>query len=258
MARHPEIKIAAHRRLRLMPEALFRKSLPVILLILISMDAMAQSVVLGVTQSTHAAAFNLGSISHVYVGSAEGGEALEYRGIGFGLSYIGPQLRATGLFARENGTFVDLSASGWLLPSFAKIERRNTTIAIPIGFLIGWRRVTVRNDNTAPLGVNAILFGTGGTLMHSLNSRTRFELRAMPLAGITGSQVADAVGFSWAVDTEARLEFANIFTSFGLTIGYTFRYQFWNVNGSRAFSDAIDDLYDYAGNIQTVSVGIWF
>ena len=94
--------------------------------------------------------------------------------------------------------------------------------------------------------------------MHTLNQRTRLELRGMPLAGITSSQATDAVGFSWAADAEARLKFSNVVANLGLTIGYAFRYQLWNVNGSRVFSDAVDELYDYTGTAHTMSMGIWF
>ncbi|MCY4159964.1 MAG: hypothetical protein OXE92_10985 [Bacteroidetes bacterium] len=227
------------------------------LLILGCVDVMAQE---GFFQrSRHAAAFNFGRINHEYVGAADLIQSYEYQGVAFGLSYIGPQLRAAGLFARtdDSGTFVDLSATAWLLPSFVKVERGNTTIAVPIGFLIAWRRVAPGND-VAPFGANAIMFGGGASLLHSLSQRARFELRAMPLAGITGSEIADAVGFSWAVDSEALVKIADIFSSLGLVIGYTFRYQFWNVNGSTGFSDAVDELYDYAGSVQTISMGIWF
>ncbi len=228
-------------------------------LMLVSMDvAVAQGDF--IQRNRHAVAFSVGRIDHAYAGSAGAGMPFEYKGIGVGLSYAGPQVRAAGLFARPEGdrTLLDLSAMGWILPAFAKSQRAKTVIAMPIGFLVAWRRLTAGSDDVIPFRASAIMLGAGGSLMHNLNRRMELELRVMPLAGITTSQVADAAGFSWAADAEVCLGIARILSSLGLTVGYSFRYQLWNVNGSRVFSEAVDELYDHAGTVHTMSAGIWF
>ncbi len=207
----------------------------------------------------HGGELSIGGIDHSYVGSGSRVGNYDYQGVGFGLSYIGRQMRASLLYGRssEPRTFVDVSAIGWFALSFARKERKNTRLSAPMGLLVAWKRMTAEK-NVAPLGATAILFGAGGEMMHSLNPRARVRLRAIPLVGITGSEIADSMGFSWAVDAEAKVFIAEVFSQYGLTIGYAFRYQLWNINGSRAFSEGVDEAYDYANQMHIFSAGVWF
>ncbi|MCY4171889.1 MAG: hypothetical protein OXF08_09880 [Bacteroidetes bacterium] len=230
-----------------------------ILLILLIMvgyrDVMAQERFL--QRSSHGIAFTFGLIDHKYVGSVDTVESFEYEGIGIGLTYIGNQLRASVLYARPggSGSFIDYSAKGWIMPSRIKRERQKTTIGIPIGLLVSGRRFSADN-NPAPFNAQAILFGAGGAFQHAFSHQTRIQMLLMPLAGITGSRDADALGFSWAADSEALFTVENAFSNLGFSISYSVRYQFWNVNGSRVFTEIIDELYDYAGTVHTLSVGL--
>lgn len=228
-----------------------------VLLTLVSADVVAQEEFF--ETGMHSAGLSLGIIDHRYTGGAAIAGGISYQGPAFGLSYTGPQLRVTGLFTRFDGnhTLINLSGIGWLLPSFTSKKLNNTILAVPIGTLAAWLR-TSGDDDTAPLGTQAILLGAGGILEHQIGSRTGIKLRAMPLVGFTSTEVADALGFSWATDAEARLEVSEIFSSLGLTIGYIFRYQVWNVNGSRVFSSVVDEAYDYNSAIHVISVELKF
>jgi len=227
----------------------------ILLLIMLSVDAMAQPRFF--QRSGRGFALTSGWIDHKYTGAIDVAESFEYQGIGIGLSYVGTQLRAWVLYARPNGngSFFDFSAKGWILPSTLTKERQATTISAPVGFLVAARRVSVEN-NPAPLNAQAILLGIGGDVQHALTPRTKIQVQVMPLAGITGSREADAVGFSWATDAEVLLTVQNAFSTLGFFIGYTFRYQTWNVNGSRAFTEIVDELYDYTGMVHALSTGI--
>lgn len=228
-----------------------------LLIMLVSANVVAQEEVF--ESGMHSAGLSVGMIDHRYTGEADIAGGVSYQGPAFGLSYTGPQLRAKGLFTRFDGghTLVNLSGVGWLLPSFTLKRMDNTIVAVPIGVLAAWQRTSGGND-IAPLGTQAILLGAGGVLEHQIGSRTGIKLRAMPLAGFTSTEVADALGFSWAADAEARLEVENLFSSLGLTISYIFRYQVWNVNGSRAFSSVVDETYDYTTNMHVISIELKF
>ena len=234
-----------------------RSPLLAVFITLVSPDVVAQEDFFG--SSMHSAGLSVGIIDHRYTGDADVGGGISYQGPAFGLSYTGPQLRATGLFTRFDGkhTLINLSGIGWLLPSFTLKRLDNTIVAVPIGALAAWLR-TSGDDDTAPLGTQAILLGAGGVLEQQLGSRTVIKLRAMPLAGFTATELTDALGFSWAADAEARLEIDQFFSSLGLTIGYIFRYQVWNVNGSRVLSSLVDEAYDYTSAIQIISVELKF
>ena len=224
---------------------------------LVSADVVAQENFF--ESSMHSAGLSIGIIDHRYTGDADIAGGISYQGPAFGLSYTGPQLRATGLFTRfdDKHTLINLSGIGWLLPSFTLKRLSNTIVAVPIGALAAWLR-TSGDDDTAPLGTQAILLGAGGVLEHQMGSRTGIKLRAMPLVGFTGTEVTDALGFSWAADAEARLEVNEFFSSLGLTISYIFRYQVWNVNGSRVLSSVVDEAYDYTSAIHVISVELKF
>ena len=224
---------------------------------LVSADVVAQEDFF--ESSMHSAGLSVGIIDHSYTGDADVAGGISYQGPAFGLSYSGPQLRATGLFTRFDGnhTLINLSGIGWLLPSFTLKRLNNTILAVPIGALAAWLR-TSGDDEIAPLGKHAVLLGAGGVLEHQIGGRTGIKLRALPLAGFTNTEVTDLLGFSWAADAEARLEVNEFFSSLGLAISYIFRYQVWNVNGSRAFSSFVDEAYDYTSAIHMISVELKF
>ncbi len=224
-----------------------------LIVVLISENAVAQERFF--QRNQHGFALTLGWIDHTYTGSVDVIESLDFQGVGFGLSYMGPQLRARGLYARGNGAFFDFSGNAWILPSSLKIQRQTTTLALPIGVLVAGRRVSSKN-NPAPFNAQAIFLGAGGSFQHDFNQRSRFEVQIMPFIGMTGSRDADAVGLSWAADAEALLTTGNVFPNVGIIIGYTFRYQTWNVNGSRAFTELADEINDYAGTVHTFFAGI--
>ena len=228
-----------------------------VLISLLSADVVAQEDPF--ESSRHSAGLSVGIIDHRYTGDADVAGGISYQGPALGLSYTGPQLRATGLFARFDGnhTLINLTGIGWLVPSFTLKRLNNTVLAIPIGALAAWMR-TSGDDDIAPLGKHAVLLGAGGVFEHQIGSRTEIKLRAMPLAGFTNTEVSDLLGFSWAADAEARLEVDELFSSLGLTISYVFRYQVWNVNGSRVFSRLVDEAYDYTSAIQVISVELIF
>lgn len=239
-----------------MHELIFRRSLLLLLLVLISREVTAQN--LNVQGARHTVGISLAAIDHKSTnGNAPSEVLFDVQGIAVGLFYMGPRIRAHGLYGQpeKSRTLLDVSAMAWFQPSFARMERSNSTLSVPVGGLIAWRRVTLEKN---VLAVNAILLGAGGELSYTLGRRARMQIRGIPFVGITGSEVADGIGLSWAADAEARLQIAEVFSSLGLTIGYTFRYQFWNVNGSRAFSNAVDEFYDYNGKVHAVAAGIWF
>ena len=240
-----------------MPEISGKRFLLALLAGLICMEVVAQEISSDGSQRIPGISF--GVIRHSYVGMESSQGAFDFEGIGYGISYVGPQIRGSALYARSSGgsRLIDLSAMVLLFPQFARVERSRTSIAMPLGALGAWRR-TDPNSDADPLTTNAILLGAGVTLSHSFHSRFQAELRVMPFAGITGSEITDAVGFSWAIDSEARLDFEEVFSNLGLSVGYSFRYQLWNINGSGVFSEAVDELYDYAGLAHTMFLGVAF
>lgn len=183
----------------------------------------------------------------------------DYQGPAFGISYATSNLRGLVAFGRADTdrSLVDISVSGWALLEFSESAVAATQLGVPIGILVGWRRVTVPGG-FEPYGVSSIAAGAGGSLQHNFNAVSRVSLRASPFLGITGSALTDQVGFSWMAEGDAQLEFDEIAGDVGLLIGYTLRYQVWNVNGSSTFTSAVDNSLDYNGLMHVFRAGLKF
>lgn len=183
----------------------------------------------------------------------------DYQGPAFGISYSSRNLRGLVAFGRadEDRSLVDISVSGWALLEFSESAVAATQLGVPIGLLVGWRRVTVPGG-FEPYGVSSIAVGAGGSLQQNFNAVSRVNLRASPFFGITGSALTDQVGFSWMAEGDAQLEFDEVAGDVGLLIGYTLRYQVWNVNGSATFSSTVDNNFDYNGLMHVFRAGLKF
>ncbi len=240
-----------------MHEKLCGGTFAILLWMMIPMGIAAQNPV--IENGMHGGELSIGLIDHSYVGSESRVGDYEYQGVGFGLSYIGRQMRASLLYGRssEPRTFVDVSAIGWFAPSFTRREKKSTRFSAPMGLMVAWKRMTAEK-NVAPLGASAILFGAGGEMIHSLNPRVRVRLRAIPLVGITGSRIADAVGFSWAVDAEARVFIAEGFFEVRPYSRLCLPLSTLEYQRLESFLEAVDEVYDYASRGHIFSAGVWF
>lgn len=181
----------------------------------------------------------------------------DYQGPAIGFSYTTPNLRGLAAFGRKGDghSLVDISVSGWTVLEFSASAVAATKLGVPVGILVGWRRVTTPTG-LEPYGVSSMALGAGGSLQQEFSAISRLALRASPYLGITGSALTDQVGLSWMAEADAQLEFDEAFGNAGLIVGYTLRYQVWNVNGSGPFSDAVDETLDYNGVMQTFRAGV--
>ena len=187
------------------------------------------------------------------------GRRYDFQGPAYGLSYTTPSLRALAVVGRRSvsRTLVDISVSGWTLLDLSQSGVASTQFGVPVGVLVGWRRVSIQNASDQ-YGVSSIAIGAGGYLKQEFNATSRLTLRASPFVGITGSELTDQVGFSWMAEADGQLEIDELLGDSGLFLGYTLRYQVWNVNGSRPFADVIDETLDYNGLMQVIRAGVKF
>ncbi|MDE2956292.1 MAG: hypothetical protein OXU68_04680 [Bacteroidota bacterium] len=183
----------------------------------------------------------------------------DYQGPAYGLSYTTANLRGLVAYGRKgNGhTLVDVSVSGWTVLDFSSSAVAATKLGVPVGILVGWRRVTT-TPGLEPYGVSSLAAGAGGLLEREFSAVSRLTLRASPFVGITGSALTDQVGLSWMAEADAHLEFDEALGGTGLIVGYMLRYQVWNVNGSGPFSHAVDENLDYNGVMHVIRAGIRF
>lgn len=82
------------------------------------------------------------------------------------------------------------------------------------------------------------------------------EARATPILGLAVRSFGDTTGSARILDTDVQIHFDSLFSQFGLTLGYGYRLQAWNIGASNLFPNITNDLFDYSGNQQLFRVGI--
>ncbi len=223
----------------------------------VTVSATAQPSLL--ERGQHGIAASILAIDFSYAGSGAPLSRYDYQGSAFGITYAGTRMRAIAAYGRQNANhdILDVSLSLWGHLPFADVTAGRMRFGIPVGFLVGWRRVT-KGANVEPYGVSSIGLGVGGALQQSFSQRAALYVRASPFIGFTSSQLVDQMGFSWSGEVDVQLDIDEAVGWVGLLAGYTFRYQFWNVNGSGPFSEAVDENLDYHGHMHVLRAGIKF
>ena len=219
-------------------------------------SAQAQPLLPGRQQ--HGLAPTVASIDFSYAGDNAPEARYDYGGIAYGLTYSNRGSRFMILFGRADPghSVMSVSLSTWGFVSFANVVRRQTRLGIPLGVMVTARRVTEGGSGREAYRASNIGLGIGGALQHMLNRRTILYARVSPFAGITTSPLVDLVGFSWLTEADLQLEMEEVFRGIGLILGYSFRYQFWNLNGSGPFSESVDKNLDYRGFDHVLRAGI--
>ncbi len=98
--------------------------------------------------------------------------------------------------------------------------------------------------------------GAGLALESVLGKTVLFEARAYPILGFATSSFTNAIGSAYLIDADAQLHLVQLFGAVGLSLGYSFRYQVWNVNASNFLPDIADALFDYKGRHHLFRVGL--
>lgn len=212
-----------------------------------------------------------------YDGDGAPNPSFEFDGPLYGATYSRPNFHLTFAYGRDERTadvfdcippgcpqqttdlrMLDASVTTWgeLLLAGAHGSGR---LFLPILLHSSYRRVAPkgREDslvdafNITVLGLGT---GLGGTL--ALGEGLRIEGRATPIIGLALRAFGDSAGSSRLIDTNVALHAPSLIGRFGVSAGYGYRGQVWNVSASSLFPDTQDDLFDYTGTAQTVSLGV--
>ncbi len=152
---------------------------------------------------------------------------------------------------------VDLSLSTWgelyVLPDL--LDR--TQLFIPIILHSDYRRVAPKGNDTSLDAFNVTVLGIGaGVGFGQSFGELVFEARAHPVIGITTSSFGDALGNARLFEADIQLHTGRIVGRLGLSLGYNFRVQRWNVNASDLFAEFTEELFDYSGQTHMFRVGL--
>lgn len=200
-------------------------------------------------------------------GNAEPTFLFNFNEPAYGLVFTRHNLMATFAFGtqqanenQESLQLLDASLAAWgqlRLLSLGSDDR--TRLFLPIMFYSHYRRVAPRGNDDALVDafrVTVLGLGTGLGLVHPVSNRALFEARATPVFGLATTSVADALGTSYLIDVDAQVHLVELFGKMGLSLGYNFRSQVWNVNASDLFPDVTDELFDYRGHHHLFRLGL--
>ena len=159
----------------------------------------------------------------------------------------------------ENLRLLDLSLTTWGELGLGGMSTGRSRAYIPIVIFSNYRRISPQDAGSTLLDAfNVTVFGLGlGLGLESvLGEKVFFEARANPGIGFATSSLTDAFGSTYLIDADGKLHLAQLFGAVGLSLGYSFRFQVWNVNSSNLFPDAADEFFDYKGRQHLFRVGV--
>lgn len=138
-------------------------------------------------------------------------------------------------------------------------ESRSMELLIPVGLSSGYRKVSRDSDTTViqAFEFTTLSLGAGLGVGHS-TERTSLLVRAMPFYGLATRSIGNETGSTTTFDADVELGIGPISDRFGVTLGYGFRWQKWNLKASAFFEGISNETFDYSGTMHTFRVGLLF
>lgn len=197
-------------------------------------------------------------------GEASAQQTFEFAGPAFGVYYTRPNVTASITYGPDaEDSDRDLRLLDAAIMTWGELvltgSPASTRLFIPIAIHTNYRRVAPRgSENSIIDSFNLTVLGLGVGLGYSADVREsiRVEARAIPVIGLALRAFGDSAGSSYLFDTDLRIHFMELLGRIGLTAGYGFRTQVWNVDGSDLLLGAQDDLLDYSGGQHVFTVGL--
>lgn len=194
-------------------------------------------------------------VTFKYRGNKNPIQRFDYRDAVYTLTYARPGISLTAAYGNgvdsTNGQLFDVTllSYGEILSSAPSDRETRSEFYVPVGLFTQYHRSYRANaeegDELAnDFGVTVLGLGVGGGFRSDLTRQIRLDLRALPVLGFTSVSFGDGTGYSRVLDTSAQLSFDRLFGRAGLTLGYSFRTQVWEVGGLGMLSVG-KDFYDY-------------
>jgi len=155
---------------------------------------------------------------------------------------------------------LDLSLMTWgALSLYQSEEPGQSRFFLPIVIHSGYRRVAPEGEEDSLLesfNMTVLGLGTGLGFTGRLGNRILMEARATPIIGLAIRSFGDTRGVSRLIDTDVQFHFGPIYKRFGLSAGYAFKVQAWNISASDMIPSSRDDLFDYNSLQHTFRIGV--
>lgn len=194
-------------------------------------------------------------VTFKYRGSQNLVQRFDFRDPVYSVTYTRPGISLSGAYGvgsdSANSNLLDLAllSYGDLYNSARSGAKRRSEFYVPVGLYTQYHRTHRANsvegsELSNDFSVTVLGLGVGGGFRSDLARNIRFDVRALPILGLTSVSFGDGTGYSRVLDTSAQLAFDRLFGRAGLTLGYAFRTQIWDVGGLSIMGSA-KDLYDY-------------
>ena len=207
------------------------------------------------------------AVDFAYVGAADADLRFDFRAPVLGLTYTRPGLHVAAAYGRQDAgetaaaaalRYVDLSLVTW--GAWRPLEATRTERFdwfVPVALHSNYRLVAEREseqDNT--FSVTMLGLGTGAGAYVTIQPAARLHLRTTPGVGFATRSLDGAPGVAWLFDTDAELRLGPVVGRWGLTLGYRYRWQRWNLTSSGLLREVGSDLFDYREHRHVLRVGL--
>lgn len=221
--------------------------------------------------------FTYSVVDFRYDGAGAPLPSFEFNGPLYGATYTRPNFHVTLAYGSDERTStatdcdpapcaptsVDLRMLDASVTTWGEIRLTGTPdkgrLFVPIALHTGYRRVAPQGlEDSLVDAFNITVLGLGSGLggVAELGGGLRLEARATPIIGLALRAFGEAAGSSYLFDGQLRVHAPGLVGQFGLSAGYGFRLQAWNVSASQLFPTTHDDLFDYAGHSHAASIGV--
>lgn len=203
-----------------------------------------------------------------YAGGDTVATSFAYQDPAYALVYTRPNFEASVAYGRRDargdtlgGTLalLDVGVGTWGVIGLSDaLQLPRTRFGIPIMLFVRLRRAS-RSDAaetvTESFEITSVGLGTGLVLSRSFGQQVHLEGRLTPGIALAQRALGDTAGSARSIDGGVQLHIGPLYQGYGLTLGYGYRWQRWDLDAS-GFDDAPDDFFDYAGTQHVVRLGV--
>ena len=154
---------------------------------------------------------------------------------------------------------LDLGLSTWGRIMLTGRSAGASRVFVPIVLHSNYRRVAPEGEEdslTDSFNMTVLGLGAGLGYIGNLGGKVTLEARATPIIGLAIRSFGDTRGSSRLFDGDVQLHFGPLLNGFGLSLGYGFRAQAWNISASDLIPNSRNDLFDYKSLQHTFRVGV--
>lgn len=207
-------------------------------------------------------------VDFAHSGDSDPAVRYDYTDPAFGITYANPFLTFGVLYGPPAGAdtsrarLLDVSLAALTsVDLFRRREPARQGIYFPVGISGGYRRVRrdLSGGRRDQFDVTTLMLMGGVGARARVSKKAGLELRGTPGAGIATRSFGDATGLAYVFDADARVTFAPVAGRYGLSLGYGYRFQGWNMRLSRLLRSSLPgDIYDYRNQQHGFRVGVAF